>query len=82
MPISSLVLLTNQQKTNQVKKELNHFKMITSCESHDERLVLVTETKTQKEDKDLWETIKQIDGVLHVDLIFHNFEDEEGYKNA
>ena len=82
MPVSSLVLLTNRQKTNQVKKELHQFKAITNCESHDERLILVTETNTQEEDKTLWETIKQIDGVLHVDLIFHNFEDEEGYKNA
>lgn len=82
MPISSLIIRTDQDKTKEVAQRLEAMKEATVSEVHGQNIVLVTETKTQDQDEALWEEIKQVPGVLQCDLIFHNFEDQEGFCDA
>jgi nitrate reductase NapAB chaperone NapD len=78
MPISSLIIKTRKDKTLDVAKRLESFAEITVSEIHQHNIILMTETGKQDHDKALWEEIERIPGVLQCDLIYHNFEDEEG----
>ena len=82
MPISSLIIRTEKEKTQQVVHGLRSFKEVTVSGVHSENIIIVTETGKQAEDKTLWGEIEKIPGVLQFDLIYHNFEDEEGFNHA
>ena len=79
MPISSLIIRTDNRQTQDVVEHLKTFKEVTVSEIHNENIILVTETVRQDQDKTLWEDIEKIPGVLQCDLIYHNFEDAEGF---
>lgn len=76
MPVSSLVIRTDSKKTHEVAERLKIFKEITVPEIHQENIIVITETQNQSCDKDLWDKIEKIPGVLQCDLIYHNFEDD------
>lgn len=76
MPVSSLIIRTEKEKTQQVAHGLRSLKEVTISEVHDENIIVVTETDKQAEDKTLWGEIEKMPGVLQCDLIYHNFEDE------
>jgi nitrate reductase NapAB chaperone NapD len=78
MPISSLIIKTQKDKTSDVAKRLEFLKGTIVSEIHQENIILITETNKQGQDKVIWGEIEQIPGVLHCDLIYHNFEDGEG----
>lgn len=80
MPISSLIVKTVPSKIRDVADKLNTLAGATVSDIHAENIVVITETKKQGDDQELWETIEGIPGVLKCDLIYHNFEDEEGFK--
>ena len=82
MPISSLIIRTEKDKAQQVAHWLRSFKGVTISEIHHENVIVVTETGKQAEDKTIWGAIEKIPGVLQCDLIYHNFEDEEGFSRA
>ena len=82
MPISSLIIRTEKEKTQQVAHRLRSFKEVTISEVHNENIIVVTETDKQAVDKTLWGELEKIPGVLQCDLIYHNFEDEEGFSHA
>jgi nitrate reductase NapAB chaperone NapD len=76
MPVSSLIIRTEKDKTKTVASRLQSFQEATVSRIHDENIILITETGKQAEDKILWGKIEKIPGVLQCDLIYHNFEDE------
>lgn len=78
MPVSSLIIRTEKDKTQVIAEQLNACQEATVSEIQGDNIILVTETKAQSDDRMLWDTIEKISGVLHCDLIYHNFEDEEG----
>ncbi|MCA9393644.1 MAG: chaperone NapD [Candidatus Omnitrophica bacterium] len=78
MPVSSLIIRTETEQTQQVRSQLDKWKGV-SVEAVDGiNIVIVTETETQKQDKELWKSIESLAGVLQCDLIYHNFEDDAG----
>jgi nitrate reductase NapAB chaperone NapD len=78
MPVSSMIVRTEKQRTREVAEGLRAWEEVSVSEVHGVNLVVVTETPTQDLDSSLWERIEAMAGVLHCDLIYHNFEDEEG----
>ena len=76
MPISSLIIRTDNKKTPDVIACLRILKEVTVSEIHQENIIVITETQKQSCDKDLWDKIEKIPGVLQCDLIYHNFEDD------
>ncbi|MCA9407310.1 MAG: chaperone NapD [Candidatus Omnitrophica bacterium] len=81
MPISSLVIRTDVNKTTQVVKNLEMLKDAEILQVERENVVVITETENQSRDKELWSQMESIPGVLKCDLIYHNFEDQEGFEN-
>ncbi|MCA9402282.1 MAG: chaperone NapD [Candidatus Omnitrophica bacterium] len=78
MPVSSLIIRTEPEQTQKVRSQLHEWKGV-SVEAVDGiNIVIVTETETQKQDKELWKSIESLAGVLQCDLIYHNFEDDAG----
>ena len=80
MPISSLIIRTEKNRTKEVADILNNFEEAEISEIHDEDIIIITETKEQIDDKALWEQIEKIPGVVKCDLIYHNFEDSPSQK--
>ena len=80
MPISSLIIRTDGRRTQEIAEYLKTLKEATVSEVHNENIILVAETVSRIQDKTLWEGIEKIPGVLQCDLIYHNFEDAEGFK--
>ncbi len=78
MPISSLIIRTQEEKTSEVADKLKDFKAVNVENIEGSNIVIITDTIEQKNDKELWSNIENISGVLQCDLIYHNFEDEEG----
>lgn len=81
MPISSLIVRTKDKATEQVKEHLKDLKGVSVTDVRQENIVVITETENQTRDKNLWKEIENISGVVQCDLIYHNFEDEEGFDN-
>jgi nitrate reductase NapAB chaperone NapD len=81
MPFSSFVIRTQQDKTQQVADRLKSYRETVLTEIYSQNVVLVTETQTRSQDHLLWEKIQHLPGVLQCDLIYHNFEDEEGFSH-
>lgn len=79
MPISSLIVRTRKEQTQEVADKLKDFAGVDVEKVEGARIVIVTDTTEQKKDKELWNNIENISGVLQCDLIYHNFEDEEGF---
>ena len=82
MPISSLIVRTEKNRTAEVAGRINDFKEIIETKIVDENIVVITETHEQSRDKSLWKNLENIPGVLQCDLIYHNFEDEEGLDHG
>ena len=81
MPISSLIIRTLSENTPTVVDEISDFTGLTVAAIERNNIVVVTETETKNQDKELWTKLKEVSGVKQVDLIFHNFEDvgDENY---
>ncbi len=76
MPISSIVIRMQKKECNEIINQLNGIAAVTVEKIHEDSIVIVTDTKSQKEDKELWSEIESISGILQCDLIYHNFEDD------
>lgn len=83
MPISSLIVRTKANETNviadQIRNTVDHTE-VSNIEG--DNIVVLTDTATRDEDKEIWGKIESIPGVLKVDLIYHNFEDLEEENNG
>ncbi len=77
MPISSLIVRAAPEMAKQVADHIRRLSGADVSRIQGDSIVAVTETETREQDKKLWDDMKAIDGVLGVDLIYHNFEDME-----
>lgn len=77
MPVSSLIVSTQEHQAGRVAEAIDQMPSTSVCRVIQNDIVVLTETRDQQEDQRLWEQMKQIPGVLAVDLIYHNFEDVE-----
>jgi len=82
LPISSLIVRTEKNRTAEVADRINDFKEITETKIVDENIVVISETHEQSKDKLLWKNLENIPGVLQCDLIYHNFEDAEEFDHG
>lgn len=77
MPVSSLIVRTETALTAQVGECLADNPLISVSHVQPGAIAVVTETPDDRTDKHLWQQIEGIEGVTHVELIYHNFEDLE-----
>ena len=80
MPISSLIVRTRPDSVRPVMDALSVIEEATIHETWGQSIVVVTQTKTKDEDKQIWDRIEHVEGVVQTDLIYHNFEDVEETK--
>ena len=80
MPISSLIVRMKAEKVESVLKGLAGMETTSVHETRGENVIIVTQTETKEQDKEIWESIERLDGVIQTDLIYHNFEDLEAAK--
>lgn len=82
MPISSLIVRTQASQHDCVIETLATHPAIEVGHVGPGSIAVITETPGKDADTHLWKQIEAIDGVTHVELIYHNFEDLEGSSNA
>ena len=75
MPVSGLVLTLSPGDGGQVAQALGADPRVTVGERAAQRLPVVTETDTMGDHLDLWNELEGLDGVLQVELAFHDFSD-------
>jgi nitrate reductase NapD len=76
MPISSLVVKVNPQKSSEVVKSLQPIEHAEVTNIIGDQIVVITDTRDRETDKVIWDSISDIPGVIQVSLVYHNFEDE------
>ena len=77
MPISSLIVRTEEGHTAEIGALLATHPAIEVSHVAESAVAIVTETPEDSVDKLLWKQIEGMAGVMHVELIYHNFEDLE-----
>ena len=82
MPISSLIVRTEEPKQAFVVEALATHPAIEVGHVGTGSIAVITETPGKDADTYLWKQIEAIEGVTHVELIYHNFEDLEGCTDA
>ena len=75
MPISSMIVRIAEDRARPVAERINAVVGAQVAYQHNDSFVVLTDTPSEEADQALWDAIKGIPGVLHVDLIYHNFED-------
>ncbi|MBI2422368.1 MAG: chaperone NapD [Candidatus Hydrogenedentes bacterium] len=78
MPISGVILRTQPLTCPAVAQHCLLLPYITITHQQDDALVLVTDTPDARCERDIVGTLERIDGVVAVEVIYHNFEDLEG----
>ena len=76
MPVSSLVIKVNPQKSNEIVNSIQPIEHAEVTNIVGDQIVVVTDTLDSETDRVIWDTISAIPGVIQVSLIYHNFEDE------
>ena len=76
MPISSLVVKVQPQKSSEVVNRLQPIEYAEVTNIVGDQIVVITDTRDSETDKVIWDTITAIPGVMQVSLVYHNFEDE------
>jgi nitrate reductase NapAB chaperone NapD len=83
MPICGLVVTLDSDhiRAENVVTALRDHPAVTVGEKQGLRLPIATDTASQAEDKQLWEWLKQLDGVRHIDVVYaHIGEPEDGIQ--
>ncbi len=75
MPITSFVIQTQPDQTTSVIECIGCLPGASVTEQQDSKLIVITETANTEQDRALWNQMEQLDGVVTVDAIYHNFED-------
>ena len=74
MPISSLVIQTQPDQITSVIESINDLPGASVTKQQDGKLIVITETENNQQDRALWDQMELINGVVAVDAIYHNFE--------
>ncbi len=77
MPISSLIVRTHEDMAEAAAMRINALPQASVTDVQAGNLVVITETRGQREDRILWETIEGMTEVHSLDAIYHNVEDLE-----
>ena len=77
MPISGLVVQAQSGRAEAVAGRLKAFPELEVEPGVGDRLVVVMETANRKQDREVYERIKETEDVLALSLIYANFEDLE-----
>ncbi len=77
MPITSIIANVNTDSIDAVVQQINELPDATVTDIKDNNLVIVTDTRTRQEDRDIWVKLDNISGVNSLNAIYHNFEDLE-----
>jgi nitrate reductase NapAB chaperone NapD len=67
--------------TSEVASQINKLERARVSRIVDSEIIAITETKSRASDREVWESIERIPGVLGLSLVYHNYEDlneEEG----
>ncbi len=75
MPISSLIVKAAEGHAEAIAQAVDAVEGASVSELVDKNLVVLTETKDEKEDRRIWDALNAIEGVVSVELVYHNFED-------
>ena len=78
MPISSLIVHTQPDLTNDVVTQILGLGQTCTPETQGDCVVVLTETPDPDTDKQIWDKIHAMRGVVSVTLAYHNFEDVHG----
>lgn len=82
MPISSLIVRSTPEHVTDVADQIRAVSGASVTDIKGENVIVITDTASQDEDKQIWNQIEQLNGVCKVDLIYHNFEDVEEVNNG
>ena len=77
MPIASIVVRTKDDCLEEVVDQVKQYEGVSISDIGRDKFIVVSETETREQDKNLWERLEAVPGVLKVDLIYYNFEDLE-----
>ena len=77
MPISSLVIKVAEHEVEKVVEKISSLNGARVSDTIGNSIVTLTETASTAQDKEMLEQLEQIEGVISVNLIYHNFEDVE-----
>ncbi len=77
MPISSLIIQSKESRSQEVADRLRGLAGVEVSEIRGDQVVVLTETSSRKEDREVWKAMESTEHVLGVSLIYHNFEDLE-----
>ena len=76
MPVSSVIVRKSETaNSDDLSSELASLDGATLKHVEGDSFAVLIDVPTQSEEKVLWNTLETIEGVTHVDLIYHNFED-------
>ncbi len=75
MPISSLVIDIEKGKEKLVTQSLAAFNTIEIYATRDDKIIIVTDTKTKNEDREIVKKINTLSGVITANMVFTNMED-------
>ena len=75
MPVSSLLVHTEEPMTSKVASQINALQRARVTLVLDAEIIAITETATRASDREVWESIERIPGVLGLSLVYHNYED-------
>ncbi len=75
MPVSSLLVHTAESMTSKVASRINELKRARVSRILDSEIIAITETTSRVSDREVWESIERIPGVLGLSLVYHNYED-------
>jgi nitrate reductase NapAB chaperone NapD len=78
IPISSLILRIGEGYSEAVRATVSSMEGVTISSEGENALAILSETVHPKEDKAIWAQLENIEGVLALELVYHNFEDMEG----
>lgn len=77
MPVSSLLVRTDPERAAKVAEDLGQVPGTEVTDIKGDQIVVVTDTRSAQEDRDLHEKLEDVPGVLAVTLVYHNYEDLE-----
>ncbi len=75
MPVSGLIVRTRPGVADAVSRACAALSCVEVTHVEDPALVVVTDGATEKEDRRAMEQLQSLEGVVAVELIYHNFED-------
>ena len=77
MPISSLIVQARSGRVEAVAERLKAFPELEVSPGEGDHLVLVSETRDRRHDRDVYSRIEETDDVVALNLIYVTFEDLE-----